>query len=259
MRLDPERFLVNVAGYTQATSPKARPPRLATIDYDYDPGTFPGVWPRVVFDGETTPTRKRWPVLSGYWPRPGDRVLMQPVGLSSYVIVGTLSQEGASYVGGDLHVSGVAPGRLVFQAFRDQVQSISNNATPQAANAMQWETVPLDVVDGWSTSSPTRFAPQVAGWYRLSGKTGFAASTGGTVRGAAWFINGAAVNAGLNRHVTSGFANTFCTVNAPEISVVLTVGDYVELVAVQNSGGALNTTGTGSGAPYMEVVYAGPP
>src|SRR5690606_14561479 len=101
MRLDPERFLVNVAGYTQATSPKARPPRLATIDYGYDPGTFPGVWPRVVFDGETTPTRKRWPVLSGYWPRPGDRVLMQPVGLSSYVIVGTLSQEGASYVGGD--------------------------------------------------------------------------------------------------------------------------------------------------------------
>src|SRR5690606_41624716 len=65
MRLDPERFLVNVGGCTPATSPKARPPRLATIDCGYDPGTFPGVWPRVVFDGETTPTRKRWPVLSG--------------------------------------------------------------------------------------------------------------------------------------------------------------------------------------------------
>ena len=133
--------------------------------------------------------------------------------------------------------------------------SYSAMSWPSVAGVRRGATI---VVDGWSPSSPTRFAPQVAGWYRLSGKTGFAASTGGTVRGAAWFINGVAVNAGLNRHVTSGFANTFCTVNAPEISGVLTVGDYVELVAVQNSGGALNTTGTGSGAPYMEVVYAGP-
>lgn len=88
-----ERALADIAGYTQATRPVTsadRPNRLATIDYDYNPASFPDVLPRVLFDGEQTVTRKRWPVLSGYRPRPGDRVLMVPQG-GGYIIVGTLT------------------------------------------------------------------------------------------------------------------------------------------------------------------------
>lgn len=94
MAIDAERFLAAAAGFTQATKPATsadRPNRLATIDYDYDPTTWPVTLPRVLFEGEQTVTRKRWPVLSGYTPQPGDRVLMVPQGARSYVIVGTLT------------------------------------------------------------------------------------------------------------------------------------------------------------------------
>lgn len=95
MTLNAERLLVAAAGFTQATKDPTssdRPNRLAVIDYDYDPTSFPDVWPRVLFEGEQTVTRKRWPVGSGYWPAPGDRVLMVPEGARSYIIVCAIEQ-----------------------------------------------------------------------------------------------------------------------------------------------------------------------
>ncbi|MFD6094738.1 hypothetical protein ACFVWN_01125 [Nocardiopsis flavescens] len=84
---DTERFLVNIAGYVQATTTAPRSPRQAMIDPAYDPTTWPDTRPRVVFDGEVTATRKRWPVASGYTPHPGDRVVMLPLGKEGWLVL----------------------------------------------------------------------------------------------------------------------------------------------------------------------------
>ncbi|MCE7081172.1 hypothetical protein [Streptomyces sp. ST2-7A] len=95
MRQGPDGLLTTIAGYVDASrqsSSADRPNRLATVDYAHDPE---GPWarsPRVVFDGESRVTVRRWPALAPYRPQPGDRVLMLPAGGRGYVIVGTLDE-----------------------------------------------------------------------------------------------------------------------------------------------------------------------
>lgn len=92
MTRDPIAFLDAVSGYTQEGKQGSadRPIKLATIDPAYVASSYPGTLPKVTFDGESTLSGKRYVVLSGYLPRPSDRVVMLPVG-NTYVILGTIS------------------------------------------------------------------------------------------------------------------------------------------------------------------------
>lgn len=86
---DPVRFLRDIAGFSDAqrrrTSADKRV-RLATVDPSHRPeDVFSGVFPRVQFDGESTLSRKRYPLVRGLIPRPGDRVVLTPVG-TTYLI-----------------------------------------------------------------------------------------------------------------------------------------------------------------------------
>jgi len=85
-------FLDSIAGYSTAIikgtqEAPAKPVRLAVIDPAYVDASFPGTLPKVTFEGEDAITVKRYPVISGYSPIHGDRVVMLPVG-STYVIMG---------------------------------------------------------------------------------------------------------------------------------------------------------------------------
>lgn len=63
--------------------------RMGQIDYEYDPTDYlGGTMPRVLFDGESVISQKRYPVFSNYYPRPGDRVVLLPIG-TTYAILGT--------------------------------------------------------------------------------------------------------------------------------------------------------------------------
>lgn len=67
-------------------------PRIAEIDPEYDPWSYPNTLPRVTFDGESTISEKRYTVASGYHPFPTDRVVMMPIN-GSYVIMNSLSPD----------------------------------------------------------------------------------------------------------------------------------------------------------------------
>ncbi|MFD0225174.1 glycine-rich domain-containing protein [Streptomyces hirsutus] len=86
-------FLRAVAGFTQSqgkSSSANKPFRLGRIDYEYNPADFlGGINPRVLFDGESTVGQKRYVAMAGYYPLPGARVLLAPVG-TTYMILGTL-------------------------------------------------------------------------------------------------------------------------------------------------------------------------
>ncbi|WP_433242490.1 hypothetical protein [Actinomadura nitritigenes] len=92
--MDALSFLQDLTGYAQAQAQPSsanRPIKLATIDPAYNPAGYrTGTLPKVTFDGESTLSGKLYPVLGTYWPKPGDRVALAPVG-TTYMIIGPLA------------------------------------------------------------------------------------------------------------------------------------------------------------------------
>ena len=158
-------------------------------------------------------------------------------------------------------------GRIVAQFERAASQTITSQATPQAGNALRWDTVSLDLLGGWSeTVNPSRYTPPVPGLYLLAGKTSFVTDSDIRVRGGTYAVNGTPADGG--RSVIVG-----PTSGAPGLSYVCPMvtsavalngsSDFVELWAVQASaaGGVssdLDTQTFAGGRPQLTVIYAGP-
>ncbi|SFD14519.1 hypothetical protein [Streptomyces aidingensis] len=147
------------------------------------------------------------------------------------------------------------PGTVLFEAGRELAQSITTGATPSSANALSWDDVELDPLEGWDAGAPTRYTCQIAGRYRLEGRVSFVASTSGTVRAGGWFVNGSLVAQSRDAITPTSQIHTVAAAVTP---VLLAVGDYVELAAGQNSGGNLDT-GPGSTRPQIVITYTGQP
>jgi hypothetical protein len=147
-------------------------------------------------------------------------------------------------------------GRVIFKATRDATFSVSSNVLPQAANALPWETVNLDLLGGWSAVNPTRWTAPVTAWYTLMGSVGFTNLTTGTMRGASWMLNGVAFAAGSARPLTATPTNQVMTADARSLALLISAGSYVELVPVQDTPGAL-VTSTGGLRPYISILYGG--
>lgn len=89
-------------------------------------------------------------------------------------------------------------------------------------------------------TNTTRFTAVWPGQYLLDGAAAFTLNATG-VRGARWAVNGTAVGAGTGSLDQTTAAAFGPSVGAPGQLVFLNIGDFVELQAFQNSGGALNT------------------
>lgn len=147
-------------------------------------------------------------------------------------------------------------GRLVFLANRGTNQTIPSGPDT-AAQAIQWDTVDLDVLGGWSAGQPTRWTAPRAGWWQLVGAVGFDASTGGNTRECVWYVNGGGISMGRARTFGNTMASVPVTVEARTVPRLLQAGQYVELVAAHNAGVNV-TTATGSYRPYIAITYVGP-
>lgn len=103
-------FLEDLTGYSRAKLSDSTT-KLARISAVYDPDTYPGNLPQVIFDGESTISTKEYPVLGGYWPQPNDRVLMIKSG-NTYVIAGPVNspRPSASYQNFQIDDGGGADG-----------------------------------------------------------------------------------------------------------------------------------------------------
>lgn len=103
-----------------------------------------------------------------------------------------------------------------------------------------------------STSSNTsRVAPIVAKGYVISGTLSFAASAGGDQRTALLRVNGVTVIAQHDERRNSAGGATALTVTT---LYRLGVGDYVELCAYQDSGGALNVNASANFSPELAIA-----
>lgn len=152
-------------------------------------------------------------------------------------------------------LSGVA----VFRAYRSTAQSIPTRASEVVGDAIQWDDIGVDRLGGWNSATPTRYTCQVAGWYSFSGSIGYNADTTGTIREAIWYSNGALLAGGRSVPIAnSGIASIALTAEARRVTLNLSVGDYLELVPLQNGTGSISSA-TGSPRSYITVHYAGLP
>lgn len=128
-------------------------------------------------------------------------------------------------------------------------QSVSQNIPNGAFTAVTMDSSILDT-DGQHSNSvnPSRVVCQVAGWYSVSGAIGYLTNATGA-RGAVIYKNGAALTQSTG--TITAASNALHVATAGEFLVQLAVGDYVELYAWQNSGGALGTAGSG----YYPFLY----
>jgi hypothetical protein len=140
------------------------------------------------------------------------------------------------------------------QVRRTTAQSIPNTT----ATAISFDAEDSDNDGMHSAGSPTRLTCVTPGTYLVSGLIPYVANaTGGREVRIVKNGVGVAVNGGRTLGPTpSGTIDS--VILAPVIEVPLLVGDFLELTAVQTSGGALNTTATNAIFPFMRAAWVRP-
>lgn len=120
-----------------------------------------------------------------------------------------------------------------------------------------FQAADLDRLNAWSpTVNPSRYTPDLAGWYLVSAMIGYDMTATAThFRRCAILKNGVTLTGGFKQEVP-GQTTATQQVFSPTMLVSMNgTTDYIEIQG--RSSGAVNTT-TGSTAPRLTVVYAGP-
>lgn len=132
-------------------------------------------------------------------------------------------------------------------------QTVAQSLTTGIAAAVTFTTEDYDTALGHDTSTnPSRYVSQYPGRYKISGGASFAANATGR-RITKWQINGADVMGSQVSLPTT--AASVCGVPARTLEVYLDVDDYLELIVIQESGGALNTAVSSSDQALMCVRW----
>lgn len=126
----------------------------------------------------------------------------------------------------------------------DGRQTVAQSLTSGTYAAVTLDAEDVDSAGGHSTSSNTsRYTAVYAGWAEVTQKAGYASNATGR-RLIKLRTNGTTDVNGSNATMFSGVTNTLA-LTGPTKKVFFNVGDYVEMMAAQESGGALNTAVTG--------------
>lgn len=151
-------------------------------------------------------------------------------------------------------------GAVVFRAYCSSGQNIPSGAE-SVANAIVWDTVDLDRFGAGAVSSSLWTCP-MTGWWTLEGGTGFNSAAGGTVRSAAWYVNGALQQAGRTTvgEPSGTFPTTAISLTMRPVPYLLTAGDTVQLVPSNDSGASAPglALSTGSLRSVINIRYGGP-
>lgn len=132
-------------------------------------------------------------------------------------------------------------------------QTISQTLATATWTAISQDTTLLDT-DGQHSNSVnnSRFTCQVAGYYTAGGAVGFSTNSTGS-RGAGIYRNGSPLI--LASGIVTAASNAVHVATAGEILMQLAVGDYLELMGWQNSGGNLTTLVGGQYNSYLYVRW----
>lgn len=117
--------------------------------------------------------------------------------------------------------------------------------------ALLFDAEDLDRDNGHSTVTNTsRYTAQTPGWYQGSG--GGSSFVGAGRRTFWWNVNGTSLNAS-EAGLTAGPAATAPAARTKQM--FMNIGDYLELIMWQDTGGAINTFTTGTAQPGMSIRW----
>jgi hypothetical protein len=119
--------------------------------------------------------------------------------------------------------------------------SAGQTITTATNTAVSFDVTTYDTNTYWSAGQPTRLTVSETGYYLLQGFVGFAAFNGNRAITGKIYVNGAAATP----EITDGdrlSENTGVAWGNPQGMQLLNAGDYIELMAYQDSGGNLNTS-----------------
>lgn len=135
-------------------------------------------------------------------------------------------------------------------------QTVAQSLTTSVGAALLYDTEDIDTDNMHSTVSNTsRVTAQTAGRFMISGGVGFAANATG-LRVTYYAINGTN-NSGSGVELSAAGGGGVTLLGARSKSIFLNVGDYVEMFALQTSGGSLNTDVSGLDQPNFTVRWVG--
>ena len=119
-------------------------------------------------------------------------------------------------------------------------QTVAQSIPASTSTAITFDTEDIDYDNGHSiTVNTSRYTAQTAGWYLACFMVAYSGNATGS-RGAFLRLNGTTgVNGGAA--VVQAAPATNATDVAGATLVYLNVGDYVEVTAIQGSGGSMNT------------------
>jgi len=136
-----------------------------------------------------------------------------------------------------------------FKGYATTTQSVGSTTNVTAINL---DSELYDSDGGHSTvTSTSRYVVQVAGTYDITGCLAWPSTSGGN-RGAGLNINGASPNGSISQ--LAGFVGNSWSVTV-STTVQCAVGDYIELVGWQTSGGAIATAVTPALGPTLTVTW----
>jgi hypothetical protein len=141
----------------------------------------------------------------------------------------------------------------LFVGTQTSAQSIPNTGSSWTAIGLNTETI--DSYTGHdNVTNNSRYTAQVAGSYLVCGVVAYATNTTG-VRAARIHYNGNVIQGSAQMTLASPGTN-LTGVTTPIRAVPMSVGDYVEVAAWQNSGGSLNTATASDLSSGLWVCWA---
>jgi hypothetical protein len=137
-------------------------------------------------------------------------------------------------------------------------QTVAQSLATGASTAVTMDTEDVDTDNGHSTVTNTsRYTGQTAGRFQCSGKVGFAANAAG-VRVVWLSKSGTAINGSGVEEITNTVAAAVTLLPTATMTTFLNGStDYLEVFALQTSGGALNTDVTTFDQSILSVRMVG--
>lgn len=135
-----------------------------------------------------------------------------------------------------------------------QVGIASTQAIPSGTTgaAVSWTTPTVDTYGMWASGNPTRLTPPVAGYYLIIAQLSFSQNITGS-RKSIIYLNGAATAVSQATHPDMPDGYYLSLVTSTTTTFFNGTTDYVELYAIQNSGGNLNVNNPQTKMTMMRV------
>ncbi|MEU5596701.1 hypothetical protein [Streptomyces sp. NPDC020298] len=150
---------------------------------------------------------------------------------------------------GDWLLGSASNGVPRFRGYQGTTQSLADNTW----TSLNLDTEVFDSDNGHSTSSNTsRYVVQVAGTYAITGAAAFAANATGN-RAARITVNGASIAGSFVKGLAATASHSSGI--ATSAQAVCAVGDYIEVMGLQTSGAALNTSAASDVACSLGVWW----